>query len=112
MQVLVSGKQIDIGDSLRTHVETKAPAAVEKYFQNSIRANVVFSHEAYLFHADIWVDIGHDLDFHGQGQAAEAYAAFDLALEHLAKQLRRHKRKLRNHRRNISAKQEVVNLAE
>lgn len=110
MQVLVSGKQIDIGDSLRTHVETKAPAAVEKYFQNPIRANVVFSHEAHLIHANIWVDVGHDLDFQGEAEAAEAYAAFDLALEHLVKQLRRHKRKLRNHRRNIAAKQEVAEI--
>ncbi|HEY4134414.1 MAG TPA: ribosome-associated translation inhibitor RaiA [Alphaproteobacteria bacterium] len=104
MQISVSGKQIDIGDALRSHVEEHLATSVEKYFGNAIEGNVVFSREAHLFRTDINVNAGHDIQFQGHGEADAPYAAFDLALERTAKQLRRHKRKLRDHHRADGAK--------
>lgn len=104
MQISVSGKQIDIGDALRTHVEEHLSSSVEKYFGNAIDGNVVFSREAHLFRTDINVNAGHDIQFQSHGEADAPYAAFDLALERTAKQLRRHKRKLRDHHRADGAR--------
>ena len=98
MQILASGKQIDIGDSLRAYVKAQMTALVEKYFQNPIRSNVVFTRESRLFRVDVCVDVGRALSFESHAEASEPYVAFDLALDHTAKQLRRQKRKLRNHR--------------
>lgn len=104
MQISVSGKQIDIGDALRAHVEEHLSTSVEKYFDKAIDGNVVFSREAHLFRADVLVHVGRDIQFQGHGEADAPYAAFDLALERTAKQLRRHKRKLRDHHRADGAK--------
>jgi ribosomal subunit interface protein len=100
MQLSVTGKQLDVGDALRHHAETNLQASVAKYFDGAIEGNVVFSRNAHLFRADISVHIGHGLQFQGAGEAIDPYPAFDIALEHAAKQLRRHKRKLRDHRRS------------
>ncbi len=104
MQISVSGQHIDIGDALRSHVEEHMAVSVEKYFGNAIEGKVVFSREAHLFRADINVNAGHEIQFQGHGEADAPYAAFDLALERTAKQLRRHKRKLRDHHRAEGAK--------
>lgn len=99
MTVSVTGKQLDVGDALRTHAETSLTALAQKYFDRVIDASAVFSREAHLFLADLSVHVGHDLSFTAEASADDPYPAFDLAAERLAKQLRRHKRKLRNHHR-------------
>jgi len=97
MQVQVSGKQIDIGDALRGHVQGRLEALVTKYFDRAIDAGVVFTREAHLFSADCAVHVGSGISVKASGSAAEIYASFDAALERIEKQLRRYKRRLRNH---------------
>ncbi|HEX7967479.1 MAG TPA: ribosome-associated translation inhibitor RaiA [Stellaceae bacterium] len=97
MQVTVTGKQIDIGDSLRGHAEAAATAIVERYFGNAIEAHVVFCRERHLILSDILVHAGRGLVVQCHGESSDAYAAFDTAAERLDKQLRRYKRRLRNH---------------
>jgi len=100
MQISIPGHQLDVGDALKVHVEDRLVDGVKKYFENAIDVEVVFSKEnAYLFKADIIVNDGtgtHGLT-KGTGQADEVYAAFDLAADRIEKQLRRLKRKLKNH---------------
>ncbi len=43
MQLVVKGKQMDVGDALRDHIETKLRAGVAKYFDSAVDANVVVS---------------------------------------------------------------------
>jgi ribosomal subunit interface protein len=97
MQVQVSGKQIDIGDALHTHVEERLQAIVAKYFDHAIDASVVFAREAHLFGADCSVHVGSGISVQGHGEATEIYASFDVALTRIEKQLRRSKRRRRNH---------------
>jgi ribosomal subunit interface protein len=99
----VTGKQLDVGDALRHHAEINLTASVAKYFDGAIEGNVVFSREAHLVRADILVHVGHGIQIQGQGEADDPYPAFDMALEHATKQLRRHKRKLRGHHRADSS---------
>ena len=100
MQLSVTGKQLDVGDALRTHIEQNLSAAIGKYFANPTDANVVLSREARNIRADIKVHVGRGIILQGHADAGDAYAAFDLASEHIAKRLRRHKRRLRGHQRN------------
>lgn len=99
MKIRVSGKKFDVGQSLSEHVETALEAAVSKYFDNAIDADVVFWRESHLISVDIVVNegTGHNIVIKGQGQADEAYAAFDMACMRIEKQLRRYKRRLKNH---------------
>jgi ribosomal subunit interface protein len=97
MQVSVKGKQIDVGDSLRRHVEAAIAVIVEKYVGSAIEGHAAFSREAHLFHCELSVHFGRGLMVQAQGEAADAYAAFDLAVERTGKRLRRYKRRLRDH---------------
>ena len=105
MDITVKGKQMDVGDALRSHTEGALGAAVSKYFDRAIDSQVVFSKANSGFHADIVVHVGRGVTVHGQGEAGDAYPALDSALERIAKQLRRYHRKLVNHHANAAEEQ-------
>lgn len=100
MQLTVKGKHLDVGDALKAHVEASLQTVFDKYFGNPIEAQVVLSREAHLYRAHIGVHIGRGLHMQSQADAEAPYAAFDVAAEHLAKRLRRHKGRLRDHHRS------------
>jgi ribosomal subunit interface protein len=97
MHLSVKGKQLDVGDALRTHVDDSLTAIVGKYFGRPIEANVVFSREAHLFKADISVHVGRNILLQSNAEASEPYPAFDTAADKIAKRLRRYKRRLKDH---------------
>ncbi|MFC1673724.1 ribosome hibernation-promoting factor, HPF/YfiA family [Pseudomonadota bacterium] len=100
MDITVKGKQMDVGDALRSHTEDTLSTAVSKYFDRALDATVVFSKVNSGFHADIVVHAGRGVNVHGQGEAGDAYPALDSALERISKQLRRYHRKIVNHHAN------------
>ena len=97
MQLTVTGKQTEIGEALRHHVEASLAAILGKYFKTAIEAHAVVSKEAHLSCAEISIHIGRGIVVNAHAAASDAYAAFDAAAERLAKQLRRYKRRLRDH---------------
>jgi ribosomal subunit interface protein len=107
MHLQVSGKQIDIGGALRDHVERRLSNGVAKYFDRAIDAHVVFSREAHQFRADCTVHIGHGIKATAEAAAEDAYGAFDAAAERLEKQLRRHKRRIRNHHHGADGQEQA-----
>lgn len=97
MHITVTGRHLDVGASLRRRVEEGLAAAVGKYFDRAIEAHVTFDKRGQFFLADIAVHVGRGIVAHSGGEADDPYLAFAGALEHLAKRLRRHKRRLRDH---------------
>lgn len=97
MKLIISGKQIDIGDALRTHVSERLGVVIGKYYDRPIDATVTFSREAHLFHTDVTVHFGAGLKVVAEGDGTEIYASFEAAAERVEKRLRRHKRRLKNH---------------
>lgn len=97
MHVLITGKQIDIGGTLRSHVEDRLASGVAKYFDGAIDAHVVFSRQGPLYRADCSTHVGSGITVQSHAEADEIYASFDHAAERIEKRLRRYKRRLRNH---------------
>ncbi|MBV9863055.1 MAG: ribosome-associated translation inhibitor RaiA [Alphaproteobacteria bacterium] len=97
MQLTVTGKQVDVGESLRAHVADNLDRILGKYFGSAIEAHVVFAKEAHLIRAEIAVRIGRGIVVNACAAANEFYAGFDTAADRVAKQLRRYKRRLRDH---------------
>jgi ribosomal subunit interface protein len=97
MQLSVTGKQTEIGEALRRHIEGSLGSILDKYFKTAIEAHVIVSKEAHLSRAEISIHIGRGIVVNARAAASEAYLAFDAAAERLAKQLRRYKRRLRDH---------------
>ncbi|MSP68418.1 MAG: ribosome-associated translation inhibitor RaiA [Alphaproteobacteria bacterium] len=100
MRITVTGKHIDVGDSLRQHVRTALESQVGKYFDNALESHVTVSLEGIQFRSDLSVHVGRGILAQGHAAAASAYGSFDLALEKVAKQLRRGKRRLRDHHKD------------
>lgn len=108
MRYQISGKQLDIGDALKAHVEQELTGSVGKYAERPTDANVVFSKDAGEFACEATIHLSTGLTAQARGQAHEIYAAFDQCCERLEKQLRRYKRRLKDHYR---ARAEPVELS-
>lgn len=101
MQVSITGKQFDVGDALRRHVEDRLADTVAKYFDHAIDSTVVLSRvgRGKQIRADISVHARRGITVQGHGETDDAYSAFDAATDRIAKRLRRYKRRLRDHRK-------------
>ena len=108
MEISVKGKQIDVGDALRGHVETQLQSSVKKYFENALDSTVIFSKDGHAFHAEISVHAGRGMVMQGGATANDAYACFDGALSRISKQLRRYKGRISSHHRNGPSDDELL----
>ena len=100
IQIEVSGKQIDIGESLKEHVETSLEGGIAKYFSRPSQAHVTFSKEGNGFRCDCAVHLDSGMKLQSTGSNNEIYASFESAAERMEKRLRRYKRRLKDHHLN------------
>jgi ribosomal subunit interface protein len=103
MRYQISGKQIDIGEALQTHVKAELGEVVEKYAQRPTDVVIVFSRVAHEFVCETVIHLSTGLNAQAKGHAHEIYAAFESCREKMDKQLRRYKRRLRSHHRDRTA---------
>lgn len=97
MDVRVSGHQLETGEALRTHVETRLGAIADKYFSKALSAQATFGRAPHdKFSCDIIVHVMQGLILKGRGEASDARTAFDSASEKIEKQLRRYMRRLQD----------------
>jgi len=107
MRTKISGRQIEIGAALQTHVKDSLTAAAEKYAGRPTDANVIFSKSGAEFVCEANIHLSTGLTCAARASAHEIYAAFDLACDKMEKQLRRNKRRLKDHHRNRERPVEV-----
>lgn len=97
MAINIQGKQMDIGDALQTHIREKLDSLAEKYFNRTIGGTVTLTPEGHaFFKAHIILQVG-QFTVVGHATAGDAYGAFDDAAEKVGKQMRRYKKRLRDH---------------
>lgn len=100
MKFQITGKQIDIGEALQIHVKDALGDVMEKYAGRPTDASVVFSKSGHEHVCESVVHLSTGLTAQARGSAPEIYAAFDASLEKMDKQLRRNKRRLKDHQRD------------
>ncbi len=100
MKTQISGKQIDIGEALQTHVNDALDDLVEKFSQRPTDAAVVFSRDAHQHVCEATIHLSTGLTAQAKAHAVEIYAAFEGCREKLEKQVRRYKRRLKDHHRD------------
>jgi ribosomal subunit interface protein len=100
MRYQISGKQIDIGEALQTHVQTELGEAVKKYAERPTEAIVVFSKSGHEYVCETTVHLSTGLTAQAKAHQTEIYAAFDACCEKMEKQLRRYKRRLKDHHKD------------
>lgn len=113
MHITVQGKQMSVGDALRTHVTNKLEDINSKYFNHGTDANITFSKEGHghgLIRAQISIRVGSQIMVMADAEEGDAYLSFDTAAEKAAKQLRRYKRRLRDHHDRLQTSPEIEML--
>ena len=102
MRITVTGRQLDVGVSLKEHVESRLEGSVKKYFSHTIEGDVTLSKNAHLYRADCKIHIGHGIYLQSSAEETEIYASFDTAADKIETRLRRYKRHITNHHREKS----------
>lgn len=105
MHITVAGKQVETGEALKTHVREALAVIARKYFDHALEANVTFRRDVKgklgaFFACDINLKAGRGLLMRGEGEGHDAHRAFEVAAEHVAKRLRRYRRRVNDHARS------------
>lgn len=97
MSLRVSGKNINIGDALRSHITQRLDQAAAKYFDGGVSGHVTITPEGSGYRADCSLHLTSGIVLQADGRAQEPYATFDQAADRLEKRLRRYKERLKKH---------------
>jgi ribosomal subunit interface protein len=97
MTLRVSGKNLDIGESLRQHVLDKVQGMVGHYFEGSVGGHVVISREGSGYRSDCTLRLSSGVSLHAEGRAHEPYPCFEQAANKIEGRLRRYKQRLKGH---------------
>jgi ribosomal subunit interface protein len=99
MRVQVAGRQMDVGEALRSRIETELASGVGKYFSRATDAVVTVAKNGGGGGVDVdcTVHLSSGISLQAAGHAGDAHSAFDNALGKLEKRVRRYKRRLKNH---------------
>lgn len=97
MPLRVSGKNLDIGESLRTHVLEKVQTMIARYFDGKVTGHVVISPEGSAYRSDCSLHLSSGMNLQSEGRAHEPYASFEQAADKIERRLRRYKKRLKEH---------------
>jgi ribosomal subunit interface protein len=100
MAFRVSGKNIAIGEALRRRVSARIGEALEKYFGGGYSGHVTVAKDGFGFRTECALHLDSGTMLEARAVAADAYASADQAAMRIEKQLRRYKRRLKEHSSN------------
>lgn len=99
MRIQIAGRQMDVGEALRTRIESELTSGVAKYFNRATDAVVTVAKNGggNGVEVDCTVHLPSGISLQAEGFGGDAHTAFGDALDKLEKRVRRYKRRLRNH---------------
>jgi len=97
MPFRVSGKNIDLGEALRTRINERIAEATAKYFDGGYSGHVTVGKEGFGFRTECVIHLDSGIVLEADALAADAYASADQAALRIEKRLRRYKRRLKGH---------------
>lgn len=107
MQIIISGKGVDLTDAIESYV-TKKVNVLDKFFAGIIRADVTVGEDTKrhqkgnMFFAEGKIEIpGEDVFVRKEGE--DLYSAIDDLKDHLERALKRHKSRMRGNVKNNKA---------
>ena len=97
MSFRVSGRNIDVGEALRSRINERIAEATAKYFDGGFSGHVTVGKEGFGFRTECVIHLDSGIVLEAEAMAADAYASADQVAERIEKRLRRYKRRLKNH---------------
>ncbi|THB73575.1 MAG: ribosome-associated translation inhibitor RaiA [Gammaproteobacteria bacterium] len=97
MQINLTGHHVDITDSLRNYVDSKFER-LERHFDNVTNTHVILSVEKLEQKAEATMHLSGNTVF-ADSIEEDMYAAIDTLVDKLDRQVKKHKEKIKNHKR-------------
>lgn len=94
MTLRVSGKNLAIGEALRTHVHSRIDGVVAKYNAGRPTGHVTIEPEGSGYRADCTLFLKAGITLQVEALAQEPYASFDKAAERIERRLRDHRKRV------------------
>ena len=108
MALRITGKHMDLGDTLRARIEDRIAEAIEKYFGHGFSGHVTVEKTGSQYEADCALRLDSGMKLEASATDNDATAAFDKACERIEKRLRRYKRRLKDHHAGASSSVDVA----
>jgi ribosomal subunit interface protein len=97
LNVRVTGRNIDVGEALRSKIQEELQAGIGRYITRDGEAVVTLEKQRHLYHVETIIHLDSGISLESNGEASEPHAAFAAALEKIEKRVRRYKRRLKDH---------------
>jgi putative sigma-54 modulation protein len=110
MRINVTGRRMELGDSLREYSIEKA-GKLPRFYDRVHSVDVVFDLNGVKHRCEVIAHADHATTFVAREEHAEAIACLDAAVKDLERQLTRHKEKFRN-RKHLAGREDKQSLGE
>lgn len=101
MTLRVSGKNMDVGDALRSKAEEHVANVVTKYFDGGYEGHLTLTPDGIGFRADCMVHLDSGAILQASAIGGDAISAYEGMALTIEKRLRRYKRKLKAHGKGL-----------
>lgn len=92
MRITISGKNLEITDSLRNQINKKV-SKLERYFGEDVEAQVTLSVEGYRHIVEVTIPFN-GIIIRGEESTNNMYASIDMVIDKLERQIRKHRTRL------------------
>lgn len=97
MPLRVSGRNISVGPALQHHITAKVDEAAMKYFRGGYSGHASVGRDGYGFKTECVLHLDSGAILEAEGMAADAYDSAAQAAVRIETQLRRYKRRRKDH---------------
>lgn len=108
MTLRVSGKNLDMGDSLRAHIEARIKALFSKYNAGRPVGHVTVEREGSGFRSDCTLHLASGMTIQADAEAQDPYASFNLVAERIERRVHRFRKRLTGHRSAVSTDGQAI----
>jgi putative sigma-54 modulation protein len=96
MQVLITGRHMDMTEALQDYVKNKVER-VNKYLENIKEADVTLSVEKYRHSAEVTIK-ANGITINGEEETNDMYCSIDRVMDKIERQVKKYKEKIRQHK--------------
>ncbi len=95
MALRISGKNLDLGESLKSQAQARVAGVLGKYFDGSYTGHVTVTRDGAGFRTDCVLHLSSGIMIEASGAAGDTYASFDQTADRIERRLSRYRRRLK-----------------
>lgn len=108
MKILISGRHIEVGESLKAHIEGAIKTLADKSFGDILEVHVNISKDGFRFSSEVSFHVSRHFIVRAHAENEDAYKSFDLALHKTESKIHRYKKRLRTKNRHSAAEEKEM----